>query len=348
MNIHDHVRDLLEQLRKEDGARVRIALFGQPGAGKSSLINALTGQPLAKVGVHTNTTTECAEYEWGQLILADLPGYGTERFPKESYFERFKIPSFDLFLCVTANKFTQADGELFRALRAAGKHCVFVCNQADRLWQEGMTREELERDIVLDTHRQVQDETAIVLFTSCRTQEGLDGLTAAIAAHLGHAKSERWTRNAKAYSLAFLDQKFEACRRYVTIAAGAAAANGLNPLPGVDVAVDVTILLAVFNRLRNAYGLDQHNIASKAKLVPAIAPILNRVVEYGTKEGILLVLKQFVKRGTLKQLAKFVPFVGQAVAASLGFAITLQAGKAYLDDCHHVARALLEHELGAV
>lgn len=345
MTIHDHVRDLLDKLHQEDSARVRIALFGQPGAGKSSLINSLTGRQLAKVGVHTDTTTDCCEYNWGQLVLADLPGYGTERFPKQTYFERFEILSFDLFLCVTANKFTESDGELFRALRAAGKTCVFVRNQVDNLWEDGKSREDLERELVLDVHRQLRDETVAVLFTSCRTNEGLDALSEAILGHLGSAQAERWARNAKAHSLEFLEQKREACMKYVTIAAGAAAANGLNPIPGADVAIDLAILHDLFRRLRGAYGLDKREVASKAKLVPAIAPIVNRVVELGTKEGLLLLLKQFVKRGTLKQLAKYIPFVGQAVAATLGFAITLQAGKAYAEDCAQVARALLELEL---
>jgi hypothetical protein len=52
-----------------DHTPVYIALFGQPGAGKSSLINAIVGQQLAKVGVENDVTTERTDYEWNGLFL---------------------------------------------------------------------------------------------------------------------------------------------------------------------------------------------------------------------------------------------------------------------------------------
>jgi hypothetical protein len=84
---------------------VYIALFGQPGAGKSSLINAIVGQQqLAKVGVENDVTTERTDYEWNGLFLSDLPGYGTAKFPAATYLEKFEITKFDIFLCVAAGK----------------------------------------------------------------------------------------------------------------------------------------------------------------------------------------------------------------------------------------------------
>lgn len=346
-SLKDQAAEILEALRTEQQARVRIAVFGQPGAGKSSLINALTGQQLADAGVRTDMTTECTTYEWGQLILADFPGYGTERFPREGYLRRFDVLSFDLFLCVTASKFTAADAELFRELKAAGKTCVFVRNVADKLWQRGRTREELEGEIVADARRQVQDDTLAVRFTSCCTDEGVAALSTTIGEHLDAARAERWARSARAHSHALLQAKLEACRRYVSLAAAAAAANGANPLPGVDVAADVAILTTLFVTLRAAYGLEQEPLPAKALTLPLVAPQITRLVTFGTKQGALMLLKQFAKRATVKQVAKYIPFLGQLVAGGLGYSMALQAGNSYLDDCHTVARALLDHELAA-
>jgi predicted GTPase len=56
MSIVHEVECMKRQLLAMDQARVRVALFGQPGAGKSSLINRLIGRPMAAPGVHTDTT----------------------------------------------------------------------------------------------------------------------------------------------------------------------------------------------------------------------------------------------------------------------------------------------------
>jgi GTP-binding protein EngB required for normal cell division len=344
-DLRDHAKQLLERLRQEDKGRVRVALFGQPGAGKSSLINALVGQHVAQVGVRTDTTTSCECYEWGQIVLADLPGYGTERFPSETYFDRFDIMSFDLFLCVTANKFTAEDAAFFRALNGAGKPCLFVRNFGDMLWQEGMTKSDLEREVVDDARRHVQDEGIGVLFTGCRTKAGLDLLSRAIHTKLDGAKAERWARSAKAYSHELLEKKFAASTGYIYTAAGLSAANGLNPVPGLDLAADVTILVGLFAQLRQSHGLDQSTLTAKTWALPIVAPHAKRLLELGTVHGIPLLLRRFVKRATLKQVSKYIPIVGQAVAASLGFAVTVQAGLSYLRDCHAVARAILDEEL---
>lgn len=347
MSIVEEGNRLREQLERDNQETVSVALFGQPGAGKSSLINKMVGERVADVGVETDKTTQAAAYESKGVRFIDLPGYGTSSFPKEGYFERFDIPSRDLFLCVTSGKLHQSDTELFQDLAKAGKVCIFVSNKCDELWEDDVPLEQLMQRRCEDIAKHV-GRTVPVIFTSCRSNDGLDELQRAVAEHLGEAKRERWLRGAKAYSQAFLDQKRQACENKVLLAAGASAANGINPVPGADVAVDVAVLLALFSEIRGAYGLSDGALNSlKTSAVPYVAQMANRATEYAAKEGILQLLKRFAGRTTVQKVSKYVPYVGQAIAASIGFGITYSAGNSYLDDCHALASQLLERKLAA-
>jgi GTP-binding protein EngB required for normal cell division/uncharacterized protein (DUF697 family) len=345
MGIHDEAQKLRDRLNRKDRERVRIALFGQPGAGKSSLINKLVGQPLAKVGVHTDTTTDAATYDWNGVTLVDLPGYGTKRFPKDSYFERFDVPSFDLFLCVFDGKLHGDDNALFKELRAAGKVCLFVRNQSDKIWQDGKSDEELRAGIEADLRKQVEDRACEVFFTSCRSGEGIGALEKAIYDNLEAAKRERWARTAKAASKEFLEAKRDACETYVTLAAGAAAANALNPIPGADIAVDLGIMAGLFKEIRDAYGLSDERLHDLA--VGPLQAAAREVVEFASKQGLLTLLKRFAGRQTVKTVSKYIPFVGQVIAAAVGFGITKSAGDWYLERCHSLAESILDREFGA-
>ena len=65
------------------GDRIHIALFGRRNAGKSSIVNALTGQELAIVSDVKGTTTDpvCKAMELlplGPVVMIDTPGLDDE------------------------------------------------------------------------------------------------------------------------------------------------------------------------------------------------------------------------------------------------------------------------------
>lgn len=345
MSIKDDAENIKRLLNKELNVKVSVALFGQPGSGKSSLVNKLVGEKVAEVGVETDKTIEAATYEAKGLRFVDLPGYGTKNFPKETYFERFDIPKFDLFLCVTSGKLHQADTEFFQELIKLNKVCIFVVNKHDELWEDGVKIEELEKRKIEDITRHAGRKVKIV-FTSCRLDTGLNILDDEIYGNLNDAKRERWARGAKAYSLKFLKDKKAASEKHVTLMAGASAINGLNPIPGADVAVDFGILLKLFKEIREDFGLDDDALSDlKHSSIPTIATLANNAVEYATKEGLLILFKRFAGKQTVKEFSKFVPFVGQAIAAGIGFAITLKVGNSYLDDAYKLAEEILKRRL---
>jgi hypothetical protein len=283
--------------------------------------------------------------EWRGVTLVDLPGYDTARFPKEVYFKQFEVPSYDLFLCVFSGKLREADSQFFKELKSAGKVCLFVRNKSDDLWQRGKTVEELRAPIVRDVQEHSGDASQKVYFTSCKTPEGIDKLEKAIHDNLSAAKAERWARSAKASSKEFLDLKRAACERYVTLASGASAANALNPISGVDIAVDVSVLVVLFKEIRDAYGLTENRLHDLA--AGPLSAIAKEVGEFATKQGILMLLKRFAGREVVKSVAKYIPFVGQLVAAAIGFGVTKSAGDWYLESCHQLAEETLSNELRA-
>jgi GTP-binding protein EngB required for normal cell division/uncharacterized protein (DUF697 family) len=305
----------------------------------------MAGEKLADVGVETDKTVAAKEFLINGLRFVDLPGYGTSQFPKAGYAQRFKINEFDLFLCVTSGKLHQADTEFFQELTQRGKVCLFVLNKHDELWEEGVDTPTLEARKRADIAKHVGHAVPTV-FTSCRRKTGLDALQTLISEHLDAAKRERWVRGAKAYSSAFLAQKRAACEGYVTTAALASAANGINPVPGVDVAVDVSVLMKLFKEIRNSYGLSDAALGTlQRSTAPVVAQLANNVLKYAAREGLLMLLKRYAGRQAIKALAKYIPFVGQAVAAGLGYAITSNAGASYLDDCHTLAEQMLNQKL---
>src|SRR5512144_2992588 len=67
------------------GPLPEVAFAGRSNVGKSSLVNALTGRrTLAKVSNTPGRTRQLNFFDLGgRLTLADLPGYGYARAPKE-------------------------------------------------------------------------------------------------------------------------------------------------------------------------------------------------------------------------------------------------------------------------
>lgn len=340
-SIYDEVNKLKESLEREEKIPLKIALFGQPGSGKSSIINKLVGESVVKTGVSTDVTKEAQTIYHNGLLVVDLPGYGTTKFPPNEWINKFNPKDFDLFLCVFSGKFHEADTKFFKDLKEAGRVCLFVRNFHDSLWEEGKTVEDLEKEIIADVEKQVHSKVDVI-FTSCfRNGNGFDKLQEAIQKNLEPAKRDRYILSAKAYSVEHLKQKKAECEKRITKYAAIAAANGLNPIPGADISIDVTVLLKLFKEIRQSYGLNDEKI----KTYEALLPLAKKVIEYATKEGVIILLKNLATREIVKNVAKYIPLVGQVIAASAGFALTRVAGSHYLDDCHELASYILEKEL---
>ncbi len=349
MTIIDEALRLRQQIQAEDDVSVSIGLFGQPGAGKSSLINALIGQDLSAVSVRNDTTTGREEYKWNGLTLVDLPGYDTKRFPADKYVSQFGILDFDLLLCVFDGKFHAADTTLFHDIMSRGKVALFVRTKHDALYQPDKSVAELEDDVTANVAEQIGSAHK-VFFTSSRNRHGLDQLERAIRDKLEPAKRDRWLRATKAHTDEYLSEKKVLCERRVVMAAGLALASGAAsafvPIPGANLAVDVPVLMNLFQFLRETYGLTNFNTIH-LRATPMMAPAVNSVVRYATTDGILLLLAQFASKQTAQNLAKFIPFVGSAIAGTVGFGIVYQAGHSYLAVCHQVAESILHRELDA-
>ena len=123
--------------------------------------------------------------------------------------------------------------------------------------------------------------------------------------------------------------------------------NAVNPIPGLDVAVDLSVLISLFKKIRMTFGLTDDRLTAKGQATPALAQLANNAVKYFAEDGVMLLLKSFAGRETVKEVAKWIPLVGTVVAASAGYGITLAAGRACLRDCHALASGILDREVEA-
>lgn len=122
------------------GERIHIGFFGARNAGKSSLVNALTGQELSVVSDVMGTTTDPVRKAMellplGPVVIIDTPGFddtgalGNERVKKTGQI----LNTCDIAVLVTdaARGLTDTDLTLLSLINARGIPCLTVWNKTD-------------------------------------------------------------------------------------------------------------------------------------------------------------------------------------------------------------------------
>ena len=345
MDYKQLAAQFLAAWQRERNQKIKICLFGQPGAGKSSLINELAGQRIAAVSQATDTTRTAQVVECQDVIYVDLPGYDTSLFPENAYFSTFNPLQYDLFLCVFAGKLNQADVNFFGKVARTGRTCLFVRNKCDGLYDPKASREELERRITEDV-RSLVGPRGRGVFTSCRrnkgaAERGIPRLEEAIAEMLPLAQKERFCRHAKAYTHVALDVKKriaqESIRKFMVLAAG----NGLNPVIGMDAAIDSQILKAMYKTIRDTFSVSEKEVLPEGPQ----SQIVKKLAEGVTGERVTKGLTYLLRKKATGKAAKLIPVAGGAAVMGFNAGSMYYLGQNYIERCYGYAQQRLEAEI---
>jgi GTP-binding protein len=184
-----------------------IALVGRSNVGKSSLVNALVRQRLARTSAAPGKTRLANIYRVvrgtsSPVILVDLPGYGYSRGSDTSPFEQLTHAYFGrggqgeggpaitvLLLADARHPGLDNDRAAWAWLKETVSNCVLVATKIDKLARGERIRALRELESVFDT---------AVLPVSADTGEGLDELWRLIdkLAHNPNPKPRKHNRHA--------------------------------------------------------------------------------------------------------------------------------------------------------
>lgn len=140
------------------------------------------------------------------------------------------------------------------------------------------------------------------------------------------------------------------CKTMVRKRAMASSGMALLPVPGVDIAADVGLLLELLPSINRQFRLTPEQIERldpqlKSFLYGVIKTTGSRVAGHVvTQQVVLAMLKKLGVRLTAKQALKFIPFAGQAAAAALSGSAMLLIGHAHIEECYAIVKKGLEYK----
>jgi GTP-binding protein len=169
-------------LRQLPGDRgYEVAFAGRSNAGKSSAINALTGQKaLARTSKTPGRTQQIVIFDIdAERRIADLPGYGYARVPgkvrehwrglMQAYFDRRRSLRGVVLVMDIRHPLRPFDEQMLAWCVASAVPCHVLLTKADKL-KRGPARSTL-----LQVRRSLPDEATVQVFSATR-REGLETL----------------------------------------------------------------------------------------------------------------------------------------------------------------------------
>lgn len=177
--------------------RIHIGIFGKRNAGKSSLINQITGQDLAIVSPVEGTTTDPVQKAMellplGPVVLIDTPGIddagelGSLRVQK-SYQMLNKC---DLAIVVSniCEEFSVEDQNLLNRIRKKKIPCMIVFSQSDRVSKE--EEKKLQR-MEIQFQKQMGEEVPVLLAASAVTGYGIQKIKEKLGSMMLQEENEK-------------------------------------------------------------------------------------------------------------------------------------------------------------
>ncbi|XP_056148909.1 interferon-inducible GTPase 5-like [Lampris incognitus] len=338
-----------EYLKQQENIPLNIAVTGDSGSGKSTFVNAFRGidnrdEGAAPTGC-VETTMEVTPYphpSYPNVVLWDLPGIGTTKFPAEKYLKYVGFEKFDFFIIISADRFTENDVKLALAIQKMGKMLYFVRSKIDNnLRDEERSQRDFNQVETLDKIRKycckgLQDNgmKSAKVFLISNFDVGLYDfqlLEDTLEKELPKHKRDALLFAIPNINEGILNKRREAFQAKIKYYASLSALIAVAPVPGLSFAVDTSILVTVILQYVLGFGLDKNSLQKLARSTKTPLDDLKAVMRSPfvlkeiNKEMIIKALTTSasgIALSVAEEVARFIPLFGIAAASALSFKTT--------------------------
>lgn len=282
------LQEVATEIRRElslfQNTTLDIAVTGELGSGKSSLVNALRGttdseEGAAETGV-TQTTMETMKYphpRFPKITIWDLPGIGAPTFEPEDYLKKVNFSRYDFFIIVAAERFTANHAKLAHEIKEMKKKFYFVRSKVDlsmnsERWKPNFSEEQtLEkiRRYCCDNLAEILETAPRVFLISAWNLDKYDFslLREALENEVEYLRKHVLILALPAFSRKILEKNKAALERVIWKTALVSCAVGVIPVPGLSLFSTTTMLVTILKQFCLSFGLDEDSLASLASRV---------------------------------------------------------------------------------
>lgn len=283
------IRYINDQLEKD----ILFVLIGNVNSGKSSTINALMDDKVAKVSSKPGETIVIEQHKYADKILfVDTPGLDDIIEDNSdvtlNYYKKADVILF--FLNAAGNVLSLTEKKVFDKVKKHNDNIIIVLNKID-------SAEDIP-ELTKYIGEKLGDTYKIIPISS-KTGENLDKLKWEILEILKTKKKDiLFARHVK--------EKSSIAQKWIVAAAAAAGTVGITPIPGVDIIPITAIQVGLLLKLSSLYEKEQ-------------------ISKQNAKEMILTTITGNAGRAAYRQLVKLLPgyglLIGGGVASSVTFAL---------------------------
>uniref|UniRef100_A0A8C9YAU0 IRG-type G domain-containing protein n=1 Tax=Sander lucioperca TaxID=283035 RepID=A0A8C9YAU0_SANLU len=266
--------------------QLNIAITGRTGSGKSTFVNRFRGidnsdkERAAPTGV-TETTKDVKPYHhpnYPNVTLWDLPGIGTPNFPADEYLKKVKFKRFDLFIIISADRFTENDVKLAEEIQKMKKKFYFVRSKIENNirdqkrdqgseFNEEKTLKDIREECIQGLKGRVESPQ-VFLVSSCELHlYDFRLLEKTLQEELPAHKRNVLLLAMPPASLEIIKKKKEALQPRIKYLAGVSALGAAVPIPGLSVAGDMFMIAATVRQYQVTFGLDSESLQPLAQTV---------------------------------------------------------------------------------
>lgn len=273
---HPLVEDYFEYVKST--IDYRIAVAGQVDAGKSALVNALTGEN-SHISTETDATRDVVSYPYkdkGELL--DFPGVGTTEFSPKQYKQLLKKYKVKHVLYVFSSKIRDADEKVIKFLSKQKIKVSFIYSKLDTLvdvtgkYDQSLLKQEKNAELHV-TFKKVITDSLKYHFISVKDDQGIEELRASIDNYLDK-KDETFQKriNSSKYFNRFLSKR-----------SNALAAKLLTP--GFKDLILSREFKTIEQKTRNHFHIDEEDAELVGEQMPHVIDFVNKAKESNKAEG---------------------------------------------------------------
>jgi small GTP-binding protein len=353
ISFEEYILKMKREFDEFNNATVKCAMIGQSGSGKSTLINTIFGENICNTGTVETTLKKSGPFEKDGVSFFDLPGCGTVKFPKETYIEEMDLKSFDFIILVTANRFYENDLFLIQEMDKIKKPIYIVRTKIDQAINEGefnhpkKSEYEVLSECLFDLEKYLTTVSHFGIYLISARQPSkfdLGKLLLNISKNLTNVKKQKFIAEIFISNEEILKAKREIAEKIVNWSSVLSGANGLNPIPGLDIAADLGVIISMNKKILKIFGLDEDSIKFLEKfgtLAGTVLSIKGFAAQFLSKELVVLSLKKYIPQIAGKQFAKFFPIVGQITSVIISAGLTKYLGTVTVNSCEIQAKEIL-------